>query len=150
MWCLSNICAGDIRSIKTVFNSEIFKKVFEYIKDDCFVVRKEATHVLQNMLSNLDPEIALVLATFNVIELICDKLANPSEEELYELLLNMLFNFLLVSECLESVNEFWLRNKIINLNGEELVNRLTHHEKFKIAELAKNVLLKLNNYNEIS
>jgi hypothetical protein len=151
LWALSNICAGPIRHIQIVLNSDVFNRLIEAMDDSCFNIRRESIRVISNITSNQDLETNILLLSNGTVEKLYIKLNETNDSELILMILHITRDFLVVSKYLEEgMGDFTIRHEIEKFNGLGIIQKFTTHSDMQVMNAALVVMNELNNIKQIS
>ncbi len=151
LWAVSNICAGTIEQCMKVMESPIFEKVLEYLSDPDYKIKREALLVINYYSSSNSLDMSLKLVNKGILQKICWILENDMNENILNLCLVVIFEFLSTGEHLKGLEPENRFAKIFDkCGGVSLVENLQMHNNLDIHKISLVILERFYETNEIT
>ena len=143
-WTLSNIAAGNRKQIETLirFKNQLLlsKTIHALGNDSSWEVKKEAAHVLSNILTSdgmKGNQYILLLIDMNAIKPVTELLKSPSVK-IIKLGLSILRNILQANDS--TPDHFDIPGMIEEVGGLDLIEALQTHENEKVYDMAVDII----------
>jgi hypothetical protein len=142
MWCFSNIAGGNPNHINHFINSEIFKQIFEFVKDPSNAIVLETIVTCYNLLSDCELDICQKLVEMGAIDAIAFLIDNNLNPEILHMTLLSLKKIFSYGESFKQINgqENPFVKYLMDSGATDSLEKLQVHENQEVYNNALDIL----------